>query len=174
MNFDLADAVAVLERTPDTLRALLADLPDVWTERNEGGDSWSAVVIVGHLAHAEETDWLVRARLILQQVPNRRFAPFDRFGQFEKSRGKTLATLLDEFTRLRAENLRTLRQWQLTPAQLTLTGEHPEFGCVTLSQLLATWVVHDLGHIAQTSRVMAKQYRAAVGPWRAYLPVLDR
>jgi hypothetical protein len=174
MNLEIADAVAVLQRTPDTVRAMLSGLPDMWTARNEGGESWSPFIIVGHLAHAEETDWLVRAKLILEQGPNRRFAPFDRFGQFEKSRGKTLSMLLDEFARLRADNLTLLRTWQLTPAQLVLSGEHPEFGSVTLSQLLATWVVHDLGHIAQIARVMAKQYATAVGPWRVYLPVLDR
>jgi hypothetical protein len=129
---------------------------------------------VGHLIHGERTDWIARAQIILAQGPNRRFAPFDRFAQFRESQGKSLTDLLDEFARLRAENLVTLAQWRLTDGHMGLEGEHPAFGTVTLSQLLATWVAHDLGHIAQTARVMAKQYREAIGPWRAYLPVMDR
>ena len=174
MDFELTDAIAVLARTPDTFRTLLAGLPAVWTESNEGGDSWSPFVILGHLVHGERTDWISRAELILAQGPNRRFTPYDRFAQFEDSRGKTLVMLLDEFASVRATNLVTLRSWNLTPAQLSLEGEHPEFGAVALRQLLATWVAHDLGHVAQTARVMARQYAAAVGPWRAYLPVLTQ
>jgi hypothetical protein len=124
--------------------------------------------------HGERTDWIPRARIILGQGANRRFTPFDRFAQLRESKGKTLARLLDEFSDLRRENLGTLRGWHLTGEQLALEGEHPELGAVTLRQLLATWVAHDLGHIAQIARVMAKQYRDAVGPWRAYLPVMDR
>ena len=174
MEFDLATGVAVLERTPATLRALLAGLPPAWTDADEGPDTWSPYVIVGHLIHGERTDWMARARIILAQGEDRRFTPYDRFAQFRESQGKSLAELLDEFARLRAENLATLAGWHLTDAQLALEGEHPEFGAVTLRQLLATWVAHDLGHIAQTARVMAKQYRDAIGPWRAYLPVMDR
>lgn len=174
MEFDLATGVAVLERTPETLRAMLAGLPPAWTEPNEGPETWSAYDIVGHLIHGERTDWIGRARIILEQGPNRRFAPFDRFAQFRESQGKSLAQLLDEFARLRAENLATVAGWHLTDAELALEGEHPAFGAVTLRQLLSTWVAHDLGHIAQIARVMAKQYRDAVGPWRAYLPVMDR
>lgn len=174
MDFDLATGVAVLERTPETLRAMLAGLPPAWTEPNEGPETWSAYDIVGHLIHGERTDWIGRARIILEQGPNRRFAPFDRFAQFRESQGKSLAQLLDEFAQLRAENLTTVAGWHLTDAELALEGEHPAFGSVTLRQLLATWVAHDLGHIAQIARVMAKQYRDAVGPWRAYLPVMDR
>jgi hypothetical protein len=129
---------------------------------------------VGHLIHGERTDWVPRAQLILARGANRRFTPYDRFAQFHESHGKSLTDLLDEFARLRTENLTTLTEWRLTDAELALEGEHPEFGPVTLRQLLATWVAHDLGHVAQTARVMAKQYREAVGPWRAYLPVLDR
>jgi hypothetical protein len=173
-DFDLTDGMAVLERTPHTLRAMLAGLPFTWIDATEGPETWSPYVIVGHLIHGERTDWIPRAQLILAQGPERRFAPFDRFAQFRESQGKSLADLLDEFARLRAENLATLAGWRLTDAQLALQGEHPDFGPVTLRQLLATWVVHDLGHVAQTARVMAKQYRAAVGPWRAYLPVMDR
>lgn len=174
MEFDLEAGIAVLERTPHGLRALLSGLPPMWTEATEGPETWSPFVIVGHLIHGERTDWIPRARIILAQGQERRFAPFDRFAQFRESEGKTLAELLDEFAELRAENLVTLAGWRLTDTQLALRGEHPELGPVTLRQLLATWVAHDLGHVAQTARVMAKQYREAVGPWRAYLPVLDR
>ncbi len=174
MDFDLATGVAVLERTPATLRAMLAGLPPAWTDADEGPETWSPYVILGHLIHGERTDWIGRARIILAQGPDRRFQPFDRFAQFRESEGKSLAQLLDEFEQLRAENLETLAGWRLTDDELALEGEHPEFGAVTLRQLLATWVAHDLGHIAQTARVMAKQYREAIGPWRAYLPVMDR
>ena len=174
MDFDLTAGSAILERTPHTRRAMLAGLPPSWTEANEGPETWSPYDIVGHLIHGERTDWIARALIILSQGPERRFTPYDRFAQFRESQGKSLADLLDEFARLRAENLATLAGWRLTNAQLALQGEHPEFGAVTLRQLLATWVAHDLGHIAQTARVMAKQYRDAVGPWRAYLPVMDR
>jgi hypothetical protein len=174
MNLDLAQATAVLERTPTTLRAMLAGLGPEWLDATEGPDTWSPYIIMGHLIHAERTDWIPRAQLILAQGTNRRFTPFDRFAQFRESGGKSLAELLDEFARLRAENLAALAGWKLTGAQLALTGEHPEFGAVTLRELLSTWVAHDLGHIAQIARVMAKQYREAVGPWRAYLPVMDR
>jgi hypothetical protein len=174
LDFDLTDGVAVLERTPHALRALLAGLPPAWTEATEGPETWSPYVVVGHLIHGERTDWIPRARIILDQGPQRRFTPYDRFAQFHESRGKTLADLLDEFARLRAENVATLAGWRLTDAQLALEGEHPAFGAVTLRQLLATWVAHDLGHVVQTARVMAKQYRDAVGPWSAYLSVMSR
>lgn len=174
MDFDLTAGVAVLERTPATLRAMLTGLPAAWTEATEGPETWSPYVIVGHLIHGERTDWIPRAQIILAQAADRRFTPYDRFAQFQESQGKSLVELLDEFARRRAENLATLTSWRLTDAQLDLTGEHPEFGAVTLRQLLATWVAHDLGHVAQTARVMARQYRDAVGPWRAYLTIMDR
>jgi hypothetical protein len=174
MDFDLAAGTAVLERTPGVMRALLAGLPPAWTDAPEGPETWSPYVILGHLVHGERTDWVARARIILAQGAERRFTPFDRFAQLRESEGKSLADLLDEFARLRAESLATLAGWHLTDAQLALEGEHPAFGPVTLRQLLATWVAHDLGHVAQVGRVMAKQYREAVGPWRAYLPVMDR
>lgn len=174
MTFDLHLGVAVLERTPATFRALLAGLPEAWTASNEGPATFSPFDNVGHLIHGERTDWIPRAGIILAQGATRRFDPYDRFAQVRESAGKTLAQLLDEFAGLRARNLDTLRGWNITEAHLALEGEHPELGLVTLRQLLATWVAHDLGHLAQTSRVMAKQYRDAVGPWRAYLPVLDR
>ena len=174
MDFDLHAGTAVLERTPRTLRSMLAGLPSSWTDATEGPDTWSPYVILGHLIHGERTDWIPRARIILEQGADRRFEPYDRFAQFHESRGKSLDDLLDELSRLRAENLVILADWRVTDEHLALEGEHPAFGPVTLRQLLATWVAHDLGHIAQTARVMAKQYRDAVGPWRAYLPVMDR
>jgi DinB superfamily len=174
MDFDLTEGIAVLERTPSTLRALLAGLPSVWTDATEGPETWSPYVIVGHLIHGELTDWIPRAQIILAQGPERRFTPYDRFAQFHESEGKLLPDLLDKLARLRAENLEILAGWQVTEEQLDLEGEHPAFGPVTLRQLLSTWVAHDLGHIAQIARVMAKQYRDEVGPWQAYLPVLDR
>ncbi len=174
MRFQLDAATAVLERTPATLRAMLAGLPSSWIDGTEGPDTWSPYVILGHLIHGERTDWIPRAGIILAQGDDRRFPPFDRLAQFRESAGKSLANLLDEFAHVRADSLSTLASWHLTEEQLALTGEHPEFGAVTLRQLLATWVAHDLGHIAQIARVMAKQYRDAVGPWRAYLPIMDR
>ena len=174
MEFDLPTGIAILERTPHTFRALLAGLPSAWTDATEGPETWSPFDVVGHLIHGERTDWIPRAQLILAQGRDRRFTPYDRFAQFRESQGRSLADLLDEFARLRAGTLATLAGWHLTEAQLALEGEHPAFGRVTLRQLLATWVAHDLGHVAQTARVMAKQYREAVGPWRAYLPVMDR
>src|SRR5215207_2835917 len=174
MDFDLTAGMAILERTPHTFRAMLAGLPPAWTGATEGPETWSPYVIVGHLIHGERADWMARARIILAQGEQRRFTPFDRFAQFRESQGKPLAELLDELARLRAGNLATLAGWRLTDDQLALEGEHPEFGAVTLRQLLATWVAHDLGHVVQISRVMAKQYRDAVGPWRAYLSVMNR
>ena len=174
MEFDLERGIEVLERTPAALRAMLEGLHSDWIDGDEGPETWSPYVIVGHLIHGERTDWIPRAKIILAQGADRKFTPYDRFAQFHESEGKTLADLLGEFASLRAENLETLRSWNLGDSDLALEGSHPEFGAVTLRQLLATWVAHDLGHIAQTARVMAKHYREAVGPWRAYLPVMDR
>lgn len=174
MNLDLDNAIAVLERTPGVLEALLAGLPASWTTCNEGPDTWSPFDVVGHLISGEKTDWMVRLRIILAQGPSRRFQPFNRSLHLERDKGRTLPELLAEFRQLRERNLADLKALNPTPAQLALTGEHPDFGSVTLSQLLATWVAHDLGHLAQITRVMAKQYRDAVGPWQAYLPVLHR
>lgn len=174
MQFDLTDGVAVLARTPATLAALLRGLGPFWIHATEGAESWSPYVILGHLIHGERTDWIPRATLILDQAPDRRFAPYDRFAQFHESEGKSLDDLLDEFATLRAGNVQTVMAWRLTARELSLTGEHPAFGLVTLRQLIATWVAHDLSHIAQTARVMAKQYRDDVGPWREYLPIMNR
>ena len=174
MQFQLTDAYEVLERTPATFRALLGGVSETWTAPNEGPETFSAFDNVGHLIHGERTDWIQRARIILAQGPDRRFEPYDRFAHKRESQGKSMADLLNEFAHLRADNLATLRGWALTDDQLALQGEHPALGVVTLRQLLSTWVAHDLGHLAQTARVMAKQYRDEVGPWRQYLPVLDR
>jgi len=174
MRFELARALEVLERTPATFRAMLGGLAMEWTAPNEGPETFSAFDNLGHLVHGERTDWIPRARIILAQGDDRRFEPYDRFAQYEESKGKTVDELLDEFTTLRARNLATLREWALTDRELALEGEHPALGRVTLEALLATWVVHDLGHLAQTARVLAKQYGDAVGPWREYLPVLYR
>jgi hypothetical protein len=172
MNFDLDNGVAVLERTPRVMDSLLRGLSDAWVRVNEGVETWSAFDVVGHLIHGEKTDWLPRARMILEHGETRPFEPFDRFAQFKASAGRALDSLLDEFSRLRAAGVQTLRGWKLTPAQLELRGRHPELGPVTLAQLLATWVAHDLDHISQVVRVMAKQYAEAVGPWEAYLRVV--
>jgi hypothetical protein len=173
MDFNITQGIAVLERTPATLHAMLHDLDTAWLDATEGPDTWSPYLILGHLVHGERANWIPRARFILSQSTSR-LPPFDRFAHVRESQGKSLSALLDEFGRLRAESLATLAARRLTDADLALVGEHPEFGTVTLRQLLATWVVHDLGHIAQTVRVMAKQYREAIGPWRAYLPIVDR
>jgi len=174
VSFDLFNSIAILERAPATLRALLHGLPSAWVTLNEGPNTWSAFDVVGHLIDGEETDWIPRAKIILAQGSNRRFEPFDRFRHLSRNRGRRLEDLLEEFAALRKVNLEVLRAWNLTPAQLALEGEHPEFGRVTLAELVATWVVHDLGHFAQITRTMSKQYAADVGPWRAYLPVLHR
>ena len=174
MDFDLGQGLAVLERTPDVLRALLAGLPDVWTRRNEGPETWSPREVVGHLIEGERTDWIPRARIVLAQGPSTAFTPFDRTAhQRSTSADAPLEELLATFARLRTENLTTLRDWRLTRPQLQLTGVHPEFGTVTLEQHLATWVAHDLGHLVQITRTMARQYRDAVGPWRTYLSALQ-
>src|SRR5262245_55745947 len=172
MAFDLENSIDILSRTPGTLRVLLQDVADEWARGTEGPDTFSAFDNVGHLIDGEETDWMPRARIILAQGANRRFEPYDRFRHRARNKGRTLGSLLEEFARLRAENLRVLESWQLTEAQLDLRGEHPQQGPVTLRELLAAWVVHDLGHIAQVARVMAKQYRSEVGSWVPFLPVL--
>jgi hypothetical protein len=174
MPFRLDRAVEILDRTPRVVRELLDGLPADWTSPNEGGDTFSAMDNLGHLIHGEREDWIPRARIILAQGDARRFSPFDRYGHRREIEGQSIGELVRAFGQLRSANLQTLQSWNLSEAHLDLTGEHPAFGPVTLRQLLATWVVHDLGHIAQISRVMSKQYREEVGPWREYLPILDR
>ena len=172
MDFQFADGIAVLERTPTVLRSMLHGLPASWIDATEGPGTWSPYTVVGHLIHGERADWIPRIEIILAQGANRRFTPFDREAQFRESQDRPLDALLDEFAHLRAQSLSTLRGWNLTDAHLELEGEHPALGPVTLRQLLSTWVAHDLGHQLQVSRVMARQYRDAVGPWRAYLSVM--
>jgi hypothetical protein len=172
MAFDLGRGIEVLERTPAVLEALLGGLSETWTTGNEGPETWSPYDVVGHLIHGDRNDWLGRAEIILSTKADKTFTPFNRFAQFEESKGKTLADLLVEFRKVRAESLVRLRALHLTPADLERTGTHPTFGTVTLGQLLATWVVHDLDHLVQTSRVMAKQVGSDVGPWLAFLKVL--
>ena len=162
----------MLERTPSTLRALLKDVSTDWSAANEGPDTWSPHDVVAHLIHGEHTDWIPRARIILAGDENATFAPFDREGGFDAARRKPLNELLDEFAVLRTANLRTLAGFGLGEKQLGMAAKHPRFGRVTLRQLLATWTVHDLNHLAQISRVMSKQYDAAVGPWKEFLGVL--
>lgn len=172
MSFDLEEAIDVLRRTPATLHALLDDIGERLARSNEGAETFTPFDVVGHLIDGEETDWMPRARIILSDRADKRFTPYDRFRHRERNANRTLASLLEEFARLRADNLKELTSWQLNDAQLNLKGTHPTFGDVTLRELLATWVVHDLGHIAQIARVMAKQYRDVVGPWTPFLPVL--
>jgi hypothetical protein len=174
MEFRIGPATEILSTTPSTLNSLLRPLSETWLIHNEGPKTWSPFDILGHLIHGEETDWIPRARIILEQGEERPFEPFDRFAMFEKSKGKSIAELLDSFAQLREENLRQLDVMRLTEEKLEKRGKHPELGVVTLRELLASWVVHDLGHIAQVVRVMAKQYREEVGPWQEYLPVLTR
>src|SRR5215204_5019175 len=173
MNFELAHAIPVLRRTPATLKSLLLYLPDQWLVQNEGPETWSPYDILGHLIHAEHTDWIPRTKIILEHGEARAFDPFDRFAMLGESKGKSLADLLGIFAQLRARSVEELESMNLTPDLLEKRGRHPEFGVVTLKQLLATWVVHDLGHVRQVARVMAKQYRDEVGPWKAYLAVLE-
>ena len=172
MTFDIDLSIDVLARTPSTMQSLLGGLTDPWIRGTEGPETFSPFDVVGHLIDGEETDWIPRARIILARGPDRTFERYDRFRHRTRNVGRTLQSLLDEFAQLRSDNLTLLRSWELTPADLDLPGDHPALGPVTLRQLLAAWVVHDLGHIAQAVRVMAKQYYDEVGPWVPYLPVL--
>lgn len=172
MEHNLEQTIALLSRTPATLNALLRDLPDSWTRQNEGEKTWSAFDVVGHLIHGERTDWVPRAERILEFGESRAFDPFDRWAQERESQGKTLPELLDEFARLRSENLNRVRALNLKPQDYLRLGKHPALGVVSLSQLLATWAAHDLTHLHQISRIMAHQYRDAVGPWNAFLGVM--
>ena len=172
MKFDLDQAIEVLERTPTVLRAMLMGLSDGWIHGNYGADTFSPFDVVGHLITGEKTDWMIRARLILEKGPSQPFAKYDRYAQFEESRGKSLTQLLDEFERTRKANVAALRNLRLTPRELATRGMHSALGEVTLEQLLAAWVAHDLNHLAQTAKAMATQYEEAVGPWRQYLGIL--
>jgi len=172
MEHNLQNTISLLTRTPAALNALLRDLPETWTLRNEGENTWSAYDVVGHLINSERTNWMPRTRTLLQFGETRAFEPFDRFRQLRESQGKSLGQLLDEFAALRSENLDALRALNLRPEDLERRGRHPALGPVTLSQLLASWAAHDLTHLHQISRIMAHQYREAVGPWSVNLGVL--
>ena len=173
MKHDLQETMALLTRTPAVLNALLRDLPATWTMQDEGENSWSAFDVVGHLVDGERVNWMPRARMILQTGEKETFVPFDRGGNIRESQGKSLAQMLDEFAKLRSANLNEVRALNLESEDLKRSGRHPAFGVVTLSQLLSTWAVHDLTHLHQISRIMAHQYREAVGPWKEYLGVLQ-
>ena len=174
MNFNLSKSVEILQQTPDTLISMLQNLSPEWTTNNEGDSTWSVYDIVGHLIHGEKTDWMPRTEIILSEKINKTFEPFDRFAQFKESKGKSLKQLLDEFKILRKKNIDQLLSKKLTDKQLESKGVHPDFGEVALSQHLSSWVVHDLNHIAQISRVIANQYKFNVGPWRDYLKILNQ
>lgn len=174
MNFDLRKSLEILEKTPEVLDTLLNGLSDDWIHSNEGENTWSPYDIVGHLNFGEKTDWLVRIKIILKESENKLFEPFDRFAQLQENQEKPIANLIDEFKELRENNLLELKALKISTADLERTGIHPDFGEVNLRQLISTWAVHDLGHIAQISRVMAKQYKNEVGPWINYLGVLKR
>ncbi len=174
MQFNLTKSLEILHSTPQVLHSLLAGLSEEWTQCNEGPGSWSAYDVLGHLIHGEQTDWMPRLQLMLSTSANKTFEPFDRFAQFENSKGKTLAQLLAAFAQLRADNLAKLEAMQLNESNWALTGTHPALGTVTVAQLLATWTVHDLNHLAQIVRIMAGQYKAEVGPWQQYLGILNK
>ena len=173
MKHNLENTIALLTRTPSALNALLRDLPDVWTQSNEGENTWSVTTVVAHLIHCEHDDWLPRARVILQPGADHTFPPFDRDGHVRYGSGKALAQLLDEFAQARTRCLDELRAMQLTTEDLERKGRHPALGEVTLSQLLATWAEHDMSHLHQISRVLAHQFREAVGPWARFLGVMQ-
>lgn len=168
------EATQVLGRTPDVLQALLLGLSDEWTRIDEGPETWSPFDIVGHLIDGEETDWMVRVRTILSSAGDRQFKPFDRMRHRERNANAALADMLTRFEALRSNNLTALSGLEISQHDLQRTGMHPDFGQVTLEQLLATWVTHDLVHIAQIARVMAKRHKTEVGPWQAFLPLLNR
>jgi hypothetical protein len=174
MEFDLKKSIEILSKTPSVLEVLLDGINEQWIQSNEGENTWSPYDIIGHLIHGEKTDWIPRMEIILSNNKNKAFQSFNRFAQFEESKGKTIRQLLDAFKHIRTENINILESQKLTTPLLDKKGIHPAFGEVTLKQLLATWVVHDLGHIAQIARVMAKQYTYEVGPWKEYLPILTR
>lgn len=173
MEFSFDRSYEILDRTPAIMRSILSGLSDDWTMNNEGPDTFSPYDVIGHLIHGELTDWSSRAKMILEDGTSKKFVPYDRFAMYEESKGKSLSQLLDEFESLRKQNMAWLRSMNVTETDLEKKGVHPTFGDVTLRQLLATWVVHDLTHISQVTRVMAKQYKAAIGPWTQFFRVLE-
>lgn len=173
MKFNLTEAISVLEKTPLVLKELVGGLSKEWVVQNEGGDSWSPYDVIGHLVHGEKTDWMPRLEIVLNSSSNETFEPYDRFAQFEMSNGKSFNDLLDEFEVLRKSNLDVLLLKNLSETDLSKEAIHPELGIVTLRNMLSAWVVHDMGHIAQVSRVVAKQYRQEIGPWTRYLTIVN-
>ncbi len=173
MKFDINNSIEILERTPKILESYLSGLSNDWLKNNEGENTWSPYDIIGHLIFGEKTDWIIRAKIILSQSENIMFEPFDRFAQLKENQNTPISKLIAEFKELRQSNLKELKSFNISNKDLELKGVHPEFGDVTLEQLISTWVVHDLGHISQISRVMAKQFETNVGPWKAYLRVLN-
>ncbi len=174
MDFNLSKSLEILQRTPDALFAIVQGISSDWTSTNEGGDTWSVYDIIGHLIHGEKTDWIQRIEIILSDSKDKTFEPFDRFAQFEESKDKTLPALFAEFKILREKNIKTLQSFHLTKNDFSKKGNHPALGEVTLAQLIATWTVHDLNHLAQIARVMAKQYKNETGPWIEYLSILKQ
>lgn len=173
-NFSLEKTIEILERTPEVIKTMLVGISDDWISANEGGETWTIFDVIGHLVHGEKTDWIPRAEIILSDLPDKTFPVFDRFAQFDESKGKTLSDLLSEFAELRKESIAKLKDKKLTSEDLVKKGIHPAFGEVFLSQLLSTWMVHDLDHISQISRILAKQYKEDVGPWFEYLKILKQ
>ncbi len=173
MKFDLAKSIEILERTPFIIENILKGISVEWTNKNEGHGTWSVYDIVGHMVHGEKTDWITRTEIILSDNANKKFFPFDRFAHFKDNKGKSLQMLISDFKTLRKKNLSKLRLKKLKVTDFTKSGIHPDFGKVTLKQLLSAWVVHDLNHIAQIARVISKQYKKEVGPWSEYLPILN-
>lgn len=174
MTFDIQKSLEILSKTPLVLESLLVGLSNEWLRSNEGENTWSPYDVLGHLIHGEKTDWVVRAKIMLSNVDDKTFKPFDRFAQISENQECTIDELLSEFKNLRASNLEIIKTLQISDSHLDLKGIHPELGQVTLKELLATWVVHDLGHLSQITRVMAKQYESEVGPWKAYLGILQK
>ncbi len=174
MQFELEKSIEILERTPSILSNYLSGLSDDWIKNNEGENTWSPYNILGHLIFGEKTDWIARIRIILRDSDEKIFEPFDRFAQLNEDQNKPISELLTEFSQLRKKNIETLKSFNIKESDYSLEGIHPDFGTVTLKQLISTWVVHDLGHIAQVSRVMSKQYKEEVGPWVNYLGVLNK
>lgn len=174
MEFKLNNSIEILERTPSVLKAYLLGLSEEWLRNTEGENTWSPYDIVGHLIFGEKTDWMIRIKTILSSSENKLFEPFDRFAQLQENQRTPIAELLEEFSQLRSANIKELKSLNISKDHLSLEGVHPGLGKVTMEQLIATWVVHDLGHIGQISRVMSKQYKSEVGPWIDYLGVLKK
>ncbi|WP_136669190.1 DinB family protein [Flavobacterium sp. H122] len=174
MQFDLNKSITILSKTPQVLETLLSNIHQDWTHNSEGENTWSVFDVLGHLIHGEKTDWIVRSEIILSSKENKTFEPFDRFAMITDKPNKIAQDLLEEFAKLRAENLEKLKAFKLTESDLSKKGIHPELGIVTLKELLSCWVVHDLNHLSQISRVMAFQYKTEVGPWEKYLSILHK